>query len=71
MAMHGASEGCYIFGSPDFFLLSDTFLCLQARNLSSEKRSLFSGVSHLGKIILIVQATNAILERGFSTFEEG
>ena len=71
MAMHGASEGCYIFGSPDFFLLSDTFLCLQARNLSSEKRSLFSGVSHLGKIILIVPATDAILERGFSTFEEG
>ena len=71
MAMHGASEGCYIFGSPDFFLSSDTFLCLQARNLSSEKRSLLSELSHLSKIILIVPVTNAIFEKGFSTFEEG
>ena len=70
MAMHGAPEGCYI-------LVLQIFSCRRIRfyvyrhEICPVKRSLFSEVSHLIKIILIVPVTNAILEKGFSTFEEG
>ena len=34
----------------EFFETLNTFLCLQTRNISAEKRSLFSEVIHLIKI---------------------
>ena len=55
------------FGCPSFFLSADKFLDLQARNLSTEKRFLFSEVILLIKIVLTATATFTISERRSST----
>ena len=55
------------FGCPSFFLSADKFLDLQARNLYTEKRFLFSEVILLIKIVLTATATFTISERRSST----
>ena len=57
------------FGCPSFFLSADKFLDLQARNLSTEKRFLFSEVILLIKIVLTATATFTISERRSSTLK--
>ena len=42
---------------------------LQTQKLSTEKRSLFSEVIYLIKIILVISISNAASERSFSTFK--
>ena len=69
MAWYGISRVCYVFVCPAFFSSSDTFLFLQTQKLSTEKRSLFSEVIYLIKIILVISISNAASERSFSTFK--